>query len=151
MSPRIEGLTQVETENLKGIPYFEWDLNEIEQFDPTEFDGLAKLINYVDFNPENAKSQLKFVVIADIAYIFSTESSHAEIYDELFKNENLGQLQCAGFINIYYNPGGEQTPYREIEYFSTTLKSTKKLTQEDSDKYKFEIMSPRWNNYFNFL
>jgi hypothetical protein len=143
MSPRLEA--GINPEIKEEFNYFTIDLKDPSDFNPVEFDTLAK---EVDLRFNDKVSQLKYVVVGDIMHIFATGGGHDDVYKTLRKNNVEGRLQSAGKIWVWHNEGLTPTQKRNISGYSVTLGITDLLGVEDSEKYKKEKIEPALGNYF---
>lgn len=144
MPPRMEGIRHLPEEYAIGGPtgYFTVPLDgpRMDTIDAMAFDTkLASL---------GGKFSAKFVVAQDNMYIFHPRRAHANFYDDLKKAEDIDQLelQCAGFMKLHSDWGGVHT--RDVYGYSETLEASG-LTQEQSDKYKVEVLRRKLGSAFN--
>ncbi len=125
-----------ETQGAEG-KYFVINLQEqVETFDLDLFHSQVKEVGSIRARYPG-RALVKYVVVGDRMFIFSSAIMHDSFYDSLKRSGVSGEPQSAGNIEIDFtlsHPGLKSG--RKIASYSLSLAQSDQLPSEKSDEYK---------------
>lgn len=141
MSPSVEH-KEFNEGDIGSISVITVRLRDTEPFCPDKFEKLLKVCD----KPGFGMYFLKYIVYADIMYIFPGHIPHNEAHSFFVENGVTNRPQSAGSVAI--ESDNPNDPFRTISDYSATLSNKGILMKGDSDKYKHEVINKMLGRFF---